>query len=168
MRIYKYTGLAFVCCLIYLFAYLAINNFQSEGFSLKTCALISMPLFIWMVYQRVTAMSEKARARESDEVIFMRMMEQIHHYEEMEREAGGGRLMKGILECREVARAIRRPESEDAYLTPPLRVVVQRRNQGKASFPRSRRFLINSVNDIIWHVLSAAAVQWLSTSSFPG
>jgi hypothetical protein len=31
MRIYKYTGLAFVCCLIYLFAYLAINNVQSEG-----------------------------------------------------------------------------------------------------------------------------------------
>lgn len=31
MRIYKYTGLAFACCLIYLFAYLAINNFQSEG-----------------------------------------------------------------------------------------------------------------------------------------
>ena len=117
MRIYKYTGLAFVCCLIYLFAYLAINNFQSEGASLKTCALISMPLFIWMVYQRVTAMSEKTRARESDEVICMRMMEQIHHYEEMERVAGGGRLMKGILECREVARAIRCPEFEDASLT---------------------------------------------------
>jgi hypothetical protein len=31
MRIYKYTGLVFVCCLIYLFAYLAINNVQSEG-----------------------------------------------------------------------------------------------------------------------------------------
>ncbi|MEW5020272.1 hypothetical protein AB1Y73_25285, partial [Enterobacter hormaechei] len=77
MRVYKYTGLAFVCCLIYLFAYLAINNVQSEGASLKTCALITMPLFIWMVYQRITAMSEKARARESDEVIFMRMMEQI-------------------------------------------------------------------------------------------
>ena len=117
MRIYKYTGLVFVCCLIYLFAYLAINNVQSEGASLKTCALITMPLFIWMVYQRITAMSEKARARESDEVIFMRMMEQIHHYEELERVAGGVRLMKGILECREVAQAIRRPESEDASLT---------------------------------------------------
>ncbi len=47
----------------------------------------------------------------------MRMMEQIHHYEELERVAGGVRLMKGILECREVAQAIRRPESEDASLT---------------------------------------------------
>jgi len=62
-------------------------------------------------------MSEKARARENDEVTFMRMMEQIHHYEEMERVAGGGRLMKGILECREVAQAIRRSESEDVSLT---------------------------------------------------
>jgi len=52
MRIYKYTGLAFVCCLIYLFAYLAINNFQSEGASLRTCALITMPLLLWMVYQQ--------------------------------------------------------------------------------------------------------------------
>lgn len=31
--------------------------------------------------------------------------------------AGGVRLMKGILECREVAQAIRRPECEDASLT---------------------------------------------------
>lgn len=55
MRTIKYAVLVFVCGLIYLMAYLAINNFHSEGVSLKTCALISMPLFIWMVYQRVNA-----------------------------------------------------------------------------------------------------------------
>jgi len=117
MRIVKYTGVVFFCCLIFLFACLAISNVQSEGGSLKTYVLMSMPLFLWMVYQRVSAMNEKARTRESDEVTFMRMMEQVRHNEEMERVAGGRRLLKGILECREVARAIRRSECEDTSLT---------------------------------------------------
>lgn len=72
---------------------------------MKTYVLMSMPLFLWMIYQRVTAMTEKARTRESDEVTFMKMVEQVRQYEETERVAGGSRLLKGILECREVARA---------------------------------------------------------------
>lgn len=60
MRIYKYVGLAFVCCLIYLFAYLAINNVQSEGASLKTCALMSLPFFIWLAYQKAFLFFQKS------------------------------------------------------------------------------------------------------------
>lgn len=117
MKLTKYTVMVFFCCLILLFAGLAISSVQSEGAGLKTYVLMSMPLFLWMVYQRVTAMTAKARPRESDEVTFMRMVEQVRQYEEAERVAGGSRLLKGILECRGVARAIRRPECEDASLT---------------------------------------------------
>ncbi len=117
MKLTKYTVMVFFCCLIFLFACLAISSVQSEGGGLKTYVLMSMPLFLWMIYQRVTVMTEKARTRESDEVTFMRMAEQVRQYEETERVAGGRRLLKGILECREVARAIRQPECEDASLT---------------------------------------------------
>lgn len=117
MKLTKYTVMVFFCCLILLFACLAICSVQSEGAGLKTYVLMSMPLFLWMVYQRVTAMTEKARPRESDEVTFMSMVEQVRQYQETERVAGGRRLLKGILECREVARAIGRPECEDASLT---------------------------------------------------
>lgn len=61
MRTIKYAVLVFVCGLIYLMAYLAINNFHSEGVSFKTCILMAAPLFIWTVYQRVNAISEKLR-----------------------------------------------------------------------------------------------------------
>jgi len=117
MKLTKYTVMVFFCCLIFLFACLAISSVQSEGGGLKTYVLMSMPLFLWMIYQRVTVMTEKARTRESDEVTFMRMVEQVRQYEEAERVAGGSRLLKGILECREVARALRRPECEAASLT---------------------------------------------------
>ncbi|MDI3438868.1 hypothetical protein QLG07_05355 [Erwinia sp. V90_4] len=117
MKLTEYTVMVFFCCLIFLFAFLAISSVQSEGGGLKTYVLMSMPLFLWMIYQCVTVMTEKARTRESDEVTFMRMAEQVRQYEKTERVAGGRRLLKGILECREVARAIRQPECEDASLT---------------------------------------------------
>lgn len=55
MRIIKYAVLMVVCGLVCLMTYLAVNNFYSDGVSLKTCVLMAAPLFIWAVYQRVNA-----------------------------------------------------------------------------------------------------------------
>jgi len=117
MRILKYVWLVFVCCLTYLVTFLALNNFQSEGTSFKTCVLMAMPLFIWMVYQRISVISEKLRVSENYKVTIRRMQEQITFYDEMTRMVGGSRLMKGIHECREVAQALMRPGAEDTSLT---------------------------------------------------
>ncbi|EWG67618.1 MULTISPECIES: hypothetical protein [unclassified Enterobacter] len=116
MRIIKCFGLVLFCCLIYLIAYLALKNFQSEGMSFKTCALIAAPLLIWMVYLRVNSIYGNLHVSESDEAIFMRMQEQITIYEEMERVAGGRQLMKGILECRQLAQVLVHPEKEEVFI----------------------------------------------------
>lgn len=59
MRFLKNGVLICVCLLIYLAGFLALRRFQSEGARLKTCALLSAPLLIWLAYQKVSLFAEK-------------------------------------------------------------------------------------------------------------
>ncbi|EAQ9101673.1 hypothetical protein ACFK5S_004350 [Salmonella enterica subsp. enterica serovar Saintpaul] len=59
MRVLNAGVLICVAVLVCLTGYLSLISFQSEGASLKTCALMSAPFLIWLAYQKARLFAEK-------------------------------------------------------------------------------------------------------------
>ncbi|EMD4714591.1 hypothetical protein VQ335_004341 [Salmonella enterica] len=59
MRVLNAGFLICVAVLVCLTGYLSLISFQSEGASLKTCALMSAPFLIWLAYQKARLFAEK-------------------------------------------------------------------------------------------------------------
>lgn len=126
MHFIKNSVLICVCILIYLVGFLALKNFQSEGVSIKTCALISGPCLIWLAYKMINLISEKIRSIEDYKIDIKRMQEQMEYYRDMEHAVGGSRLLKCIKECRQAALEIARPGMKDTSLTLSRLVHIKR------------------------------------------
>ncbi|AGF80346.1 hypothetical protein V2Z46_004291 [Salmonella enterica] len=59
MRVLNAGVLICVAVLVCLTGYLSLRSIQSEGASLKTCALMSAPFLIWLAYQKARLFAEK-------------------------------------------------------------------------------------------------------------